>query len=706
MHELRDIQFLVNQITYGEILLPEFQRGYVWNRTQARELVQSLYSKHPTGHLLIWRTYKPSRVRGGQEAKDGFSLLLLDGQQRLTTLYALFTGKAPKFYEGEELYFDLYFNLQTQEFRYWLEARMQNNPAWISVHKVLKHRLGGLLEDLKETNPAQRQFITEYIEHFNQLDKIRDYSYTLDQISSDDFGLDEVVEIFNRINSKGTPLRKSDLALAHLCRIWPEARMELRNFQEKMKQQGYTLHFSVMLRCVVGVATGSIALDRRFTNLNAEDFMKAWQAVCPAVEYFLTILRHEAYIGNPDNDLPYSGAIIPVVVYLSKHQGLFPTVAIKKRFIRWLYLACLWGRYSTSSDTKLQQDVVTVLGSSNSDPTKQLEEVIVRERGRIKVDPADLNDKGVDSTVAKLSIIVARSKNATDIFSGKPIYCKNAGSPNVAEWGYIFSRNLLDVTGISKTLDSKVVNQLANRVLLTQKPAADIANSPPERYLLEIAKVRYQALREQSIPLDREVWLTERFMDFLEIRRELLCSAINDYIEHWLPLGRDGGIRQNEVRTLITQRESKTLEFKSSLRWDLRREELNKELQRSVLKTLAAFMNTSGGICLIGVDDSGHIIGIEHDYNTLKKRDRDGFELTLGNLIGSKLGESCLMFVSTTFHRMEERDICQVTVEQSDHPVYVSWGEDHSFYVRTLNHTRSLNVKEAMNYAKAHFQKR
>ena len=73
MHEVRTIQELLSQIGRGEILLPEFQRGYVWNRDQVRALMQSLYRRHPTGHLLIWRTYKPSLVRGTETPHDGHS---------------------------------------------------------------------------------------------------------------------------------------------------------------------------------------------------------------------------------------------------------------------------------------------------------------------------------------------------------------------------------------------------------------------------------------------------------------------------------------------------------------------------------------------------------------------------------------------------------------------------------------------------------
>ena len=138
MHEVRSIAELLNQIRRGEILLPEFQRGYVWNSDQVRILIQSLYRKHPTGHLLVWKTYKPSPVRGGSAVSDGHSLLLLDGQQRLTSLYVLFEGKEPAFYEGESLFADLHFNVQTEEFRFWQKTIMEKNPAWISLHGCLK----------------------------------------------------------------------------------------------------------------------------------------------------------------------------------------------------------------------------------------------------------------------------------------------------------------------------------------------------------------------------------------------------------------------------------------------------------------------------------------------------------------------------------------------------------------------------------------
>ena len=269
MHEVRSIQDLLSQISRDEILLPEFQRGYVWNKDQVRGLMQSLYRKHPTGHLLIWRTYKPSLVRGGEALHDGHSLLLLDGQQRLTTLYVLFKGAAPKFYEGESLFFNLYFNMQTEEFRFWQKSLMENNPAWIGVHDFLREGLNALLERLDQVDEDRRAIVQQNLARLSKLDKVRDYTYTVDQVSGDDYSVGEVVDIFNRVNSRGTPLKKADLALAHVCSLWPQARAELRGFSAKMSERGFNVDLNFLVRCLAGVATGSVVLEGSFMKTPA-----------------------------------------------------------------------------------------------------------------------------------------------------------------------------------------------------------------------------------------------------------------------------------------------------------------------------------------------------------------------------------------------------------------------------------------------------
>lgn len=697
MHEVRTVQFLVEQISHGDILLPEFQRGYVWSRSQVRELVQSLYQKHPTGHLLIWRTHKPSPTRGSQKQHDGFSLLLLDGQQRLTSLYALFTGKAPSFYEGENLFFDLFFNLQTEEFQYWQKLRMQNNPAWISVPDVLKNGLRDFFQNIDKLSSEKRNLIQAHLDPLTRLNDIRNYTYTVDQISGDEFGLGEVVEIFNRVNSEGTRLSKADLALAHLSSVWPEARAELRSFQDTMSSVGYDIDYAILLRCLVGVATGSVVLDRKFARIGPSELARAWKSVRPAAEYLVAILRHEAYAGAI-KDLPTTSVLVPITIYLAKRGSRFPTEVTKRRFIRWLYLACLWGRYSGASETKLQQDVSLVLVSRN-DPTKQLEEAIVQERGRIVLEASDLKDKRVDSAVGKMSQIVARATNACDLFNTNPLYSRELGKSYGAECGYVFSKSVLQKHSFAGRVDPKTVNQVANRVFLTEKAPSRIRKSSPSEYLLEIAKNRPDDLRAQCIPLAKDTWKVKHFREFLIMRQRMLCKAINEYIRSWSPPR--SGVDETlscDVRNLLVRGESANLEFKESLRWDRKRLKVNKDLEKAVLKTIAGFMNARGGTLLIGVDDGGQVLGIDEDYGTLSKKDRDGFELKLGELLAVHVGESCSMYLTVNFHDLSGKDVCSVSAAKSESPIYVSYGGRHYFFLRVGNQTRELDPKESNKY--------
>lgn len=161
----------------------------------------------------------------------------------------------------------------------------------------------------------------------------------------------------------------------------------------------------------------------------------------------------------------------------------------------------------------------------------------------------------------------------------------------------------------------------------------------------------------------------------------------------------------SDMRSLIAQGESATLEFKSSFRWDLRENKLNRVLEGVILKTLAGYMNGSGGTLLIGVSDDGNIIGLENDYKTLKKQDRDGFEQALMTAVATKLGADACPFVQIVFHTLEGKELCRVIVSPTRRPVYLKEGELPKLYVRTGALTRELNVQEAVNYTSERWPK-
>ena len=696
MHEVKSIQNLLDEIGHGEILLPEFQRGYVWKRDQVRALMQSLYLKHPTGHLLTWRTHKPSLVRGAKSSGNGHSILLLDGQQRLTTLYVLFKGQAPLFYEGESLYFDLHFNMQTEEFRFYQKSRMANDPTWIGVHEFLGEGLTNTLEKIEHLDESRRTIIQQNLARLSRLDAIRNYTYTVDQVAGDEYTVDQVVSIFNRVNRQGTPLTKADLALAHVCSIWPEAREELRSFSLKMKVVGFPVSLGFLVRCIAGVATGSIVLEGSFMRTPAEDLKSAWRQTQPAFEHLAGVLRHEAYIGGL-SDLTTDNVLVPVTIYLTRHNGTFPSDSIKRRFIRWLYLAGLWARYSGSTETKLQQDVALVAGS-DTDPTHELEAAIIRERGRVTLEESDLDRARINSAVALLSLIVARAQGARDWYTGLQIYDTAVGKSLGNERHYIFPRNLLKRKGMT---DATRINALANRAILGKKPSRADRRSSPVDYL---PKVEEDTLRAQSVPMAPELWAPEQFLEFLAARRRLLAKAMNDFIDSWISEIESETVSEHTVRRLMASGENNRLEFKSSFRWDVKEGRVNKVLEGVAIKTLAGFLNSEGGTLLIGVDDSGRAVGLAEDYRTLKGQSHDAFEQHLQQVVASKLGEALsASYMTVNFHEIDGKDICQVTVDPSDEPVYVENASQALFYVRSGNLTKPLAVDETVKYVHRHW---
>ena len=147
---------------------------------------------------------------------------------------------------------------------------------------------------------------------------------------------------------------------------------------------------------------------------------------------------------------------------------------------------------------------------------------------------------------------------------------------------------------------------------------------------------------------------------------------------------------------LIKKGENDLVEFKSSLRWDLRQSKVNKQLEFVIIKTIAGFMNTNGGNLLIGVDDNGNILGLNQDFETLKKPDRDGFEQYLMQLISLKLGTHLCTAVNVSFYRYGENDVCYIEIDPAKTPVYLSQDGRSRFYIRTGNGTRELDLPEAI----------
>lgn len=152
------------------------------------------------------------------------------------------------------------------------------------------------------------------------------------------------------------------------------------------------------------------------------------------------------------------------------------------------------------------------------------------------------------------------------------------------------------------------------------------------------------------------------------------------------------------ISDLITQGESDRLEFKSTLQWDIKQDKENQILQYSVLKTIAAFLNTEGVILLIGVEDNGQIFGLQSDLNCLKNGSLDKFERHLTELIQNKIGKRFLAYIRIRFTQMEEKDVCGIYIRKSDRRALLNSDKGVEFYIRTGNSSRTLKVPEIYDY--------
>jgi len=156
-------------------------------------------------------------------------------------------------------------------------------------------------------------------------------------------------------------------------------------------------------------------------------------------------------------------------------------------------------------------------------------------------------------------------------------------------------------------------------------------------------------------------------------------------------LGRD-------LDVLIEAGESDSLEFKSTLRWDLNEQRTNRALEVVIMKAIAGFLNGRGGTVLIGVADDGAIVGLEPDYDALKKPNRDGFEQALITAVASHLGGDLCPYLQVVFHVVQGQEVCRVIILPAPRAVFIEQSGTPRLFLRSAATTRELNIKEALDY--------
>lgn len=173
------------------------------------------------------------------------------------------------------------------------------------------------------------------------------------------------------------------------------------------------------------------------------------------------------------------------------------------------------------------------------------------------------------------------------------------------------------------------------------------------------------------------------------------------YIIKQMAQSSSGRVLTRDAKTLIEEGESTFVEFKESLRFDIRKGEVSKEMEKIIVKTIVGFLNSDGGTLIVGVHDNGSVVGLESDYNSLPKKSRDGFENHITMLVKTMIGLAFAKYVSVRFENIDDKDICLVSVREGHKPAYlISGDKKEDFYVRVGNSTQPFSMSETSEYIK------
>jgi uncharacterized protein with ParB-like and HNH nuclease domain len=257
------IRELMDGIRKLDMVLPEFQREYVWTREQAKQLLVSLFRGYPTGSLLFWKTDNPPDIKNMAIPKDkiGTTQVILDGQQRLTTLYLFTQNAIPPYYREKDILDDprsLYFDLETGEFQYYQASRMRNNPTWIPVTTCFSSDGVNPLEiaQQKAANGGEPFALARtYYENLTKLRNIMEREYPLQTVPPTAH-IDDAIDVFDRVNSLGTKLTDAELALAHICGKWPQAREVMKKKIAELESKSFYFDLTFSTRCLVATCQG------------------------------------------------------------------------------------------------------------------------------------------------------------------------------------------------------------------------------------------------------------------------------------------------------------------------------------------------------------------------------------------------------------------------------------------------------------------
>jgi len=558
------VEELVGMIERGELRLPEMQRQYVWQSTRVRDLMDSLYRGYPSGAILLWETDESVPLRDFSVAqKDNpyqTTRLLLDGQQRLTSLSAVIRGEAVQVRHRKRP-IELLFNLEHPDKLAFvtevdedsdrdddapesdeedasedeLMARLNRRafvvgtrklealPHWIKVSEVFKSEGDTAILKAAGVTSLDDPRMERYSKRIARLRGIRKYVYRMDVLERS-LGYEEVTEIFVRVNSLGAKLRSSDLALAQITAKWRNSLQRFSAFQERCAKQGFDLELGVHLKNLMAFATG----QSRFltvSSLGVDTLKAGWSKAEAGMEFAMNFMRSNVGISSPA--LLSSPFILVAIGYFgaSRDYKLSQQEAAALRY--WTLVANAKGRFSRgSSETILDQDLGSIRDGGGA---QEMVDRLRSQVGRLDITPEELEGRNQRSALFKTMFLAFDAAGATDWRSNLRISLGHVGAQHRLQFHHFFPKALLKAAGRSV----READDIANLTFVSGKTNRQISDKAPSDYIgAFIENSGGGAFDSQCIPVEPELLSTSDYPAFLKERRKRIAARLNEYLGH------------------------------------------------------------------------------------------------------------------------------------------------------------------------------
>ncbi|WP_199797238.1 DUF262 domain-containing protein [Erythrobacter sp. QSSC1-22B] len=513
------ISVALDKIDEKQLFVPAFQREYVWRRDDAKQLIDSLLKEYPTGTMLTWETANPPELKGPHkyDQQQGAVRILLDGQQRLTTLYMLIRGDLPPYYTPPEIIHDtrgLYVNVETLDLEYFKKQKMEKDPRWQNLTAIFRDEVWdqdifkGLEERGEEVDKDRARLISSNIK---TIERILDREFP-EQTIPVKASIREAIDIFYKVNASGVSLTDAELALAQISGYWPQARDTFKAKLAELAERGYVfkLDFVVyaLLACLFNAGSNMRLLH---DQTNEEQLRAVWKRLDDQVlDYVANLMQSHAYVDHTD-EINSIYALIPIIAYCYQQDGHLSEMEIRK-VVKWFYYSQIRYRYVSQTPQKLDRDLRIVKESDQ--PFHELLQVIKDERP-LEILPDEFVGRAISHPLFPMMRWLFKSRGATCLTTGVKL-SQPMGKKYALENDHIFPFSKLKVAGYGKgnRLKYSLAQELTNRAILTQIANRSKSATTAEDYLTGIASKNPAALKKQSVPMEPELWKVENYDRF------------------------------------------------------------------------------------------------------------------------------------------------------------------------------------------------